>query len=51
MIFLVKSMGIVGIVKKNKIKKNTLLLTPHASEKWIRRKTPFYILIVFPAMI
>jgi hypothetical protein len=34
---------IVGIVKIIKKKKNTLLLTPHASEKWIRRKTPFYI--------
>jgi hypothetical protein len=30
---------------ENKIKKikNTLVLTPHAFEKWIRRKTPFYI--------
>jgi hypothetical protein len=34
-------LGIVGIVKKNQKKKNTLLLTPHASEKWIRRKTHF----------
>jgi hypothetical protein len=38
---------IVGIVKKNKKKKNTLLLTPHASEKWIKRKTPFYILLSY----
>jgi hypothetical protein len=39
---------IVGIVKIIK-KKNTLLLTPHASEKWIRRKTPFYILKIYLA--
>jgi hypothetical protein len=32
---------IVGIVKKNKKKKNTLVLTPHAFEKWIRGKTHF----------
>jgi hypothetical protein len=40
-------LGIVGIVKKIKKKKNTLLLTPHASEKWIRGKTPFYILLSY----
>jgi hypothetical protein len=35
---------------ENKIKKikNTLVLTPHAFEKWIRRKTPFYILMKHP---
>jgi hypothetical protein len=32
---------------ENKIKKikNTLVLTPHAFEKWIKGKTPFYIFL------
>jgi hypothetical protein len=34
---------------ENKIKKikNTLVLTPHAFEKWIRGKTPFVKLFVY----